>query len=68
MMMVSCLVFRLLIISMVSCTESLISFSKSMVTLIEGTTTDILVVLDNAVGINFSVRISANSLLAIGKL
>ena len=51
---------------MVSYTESRIGFSKSLVTFIEGNTVDILLVLDNAVRFNFSVRISASSLTAIG--
>ena len=53
---------------MVFYTESLISFSKSLVTLTEGASTDILILLDNAAGINFTVKISAKSLTAIGKL
>ena len=56
------------IINMVFYTESLISFSKSLVTLTEGASTDILILLDNAAGINFTVKISAKSLTAIGKL
>ena len=51
---------------MVSYTESYIGFSKSLVTLTEGNAVDVLIVLDNAVGSNFSVRISANLLTAIG--